>query len=118
MIAESLQKLKEIKSDIKDALIDQGAEVGDKFEEYAGAILQLGGGPATFKVPKGMKFSNSTIERFPKEFDWSDSKNWTDYVSMFYYCRSLLEHPILDTSSATNLSNLFYSNERLSVLPE
>lgn len=67
MIADSLNKLKEIKSDIKQALSSKGVEVGDKFDEYADGIEKITEG--TVKIPEGMKFSDSLIKEFPNEFD-------------------------------------------------
>ena len=69
MITDSLNKLKEIKSDIKDAIINQGVEVGDKFEEYAEAISQIEGAETKFVVPAGMKFGESTFTEFPSNMD-------------------------------------------------
>lgn len=67
MITDSLNKLKEIKSDIKEAIINKGVEVGDKFEEYAAGIDQIKGGK--FVVPEGMKFAYSKISEFPEDWD-------------------------------------------------
>jgi hypothetical protein len=69
MITDSLNKLKEIKSDIKEAIINKGIEVGDKFEEYAAGIDSIKGGTLKVVIPNGMKFAYSTVTSFPDEFD-------------------------------------------------
>lgn len=73
MITDSLKKLKQIKEDIKAAIIKKGGDVNDNFVSYAGSISKI---PTDkFIVPEGMKFSQSTIEKFPENYLWSDSKN-------------------------------------------
>ena len=48
-IAENIQTLKSIKSDIKNAITDKGGAVGNDFKTYAQAITNLpsGGGGGT-----------------------------------------------------------------------
>ena len=73
MITDSLQKLKKIKKDIKSAIIRKGGDASDDFSTYADSITNIPVGE--FLVPEGMKFSQSTIERFPKDYVWDDSAN-------------------------------------------
>ena len=48
-IAENIQTLRSIKSDIKNAITDKGGNVGNDFKTYAQAITNLpsGGGGGT-----------------------------------------------------------------------
>lgn len=73
MITDSLQKLKKIKKDIKSAIVRKGGDVSDDFSTYADSITNIPIGE--FVVPEGMKFSQSTIERFPRDYVWDDSVN-------------------------------------------
>lgn len=118
MITDSLNKLIEIKSDIKDAIINQGVEVGDKFEEYAEAISQIEGAETKFVVPAGMKFGESTFTEFPSNMDWSEVENYPDWSKLFYNCKKLTKAPKLNTSNVTNMSNLFYGNSALTEFPD
>lgn len=40
-ISEQLEEIAQIKSDIKDAIIAKGQVVGNKFDDYAQAILDI-----------------------------------------------------------------------------
>lgn len=110
MITDSLQKLKQIKTDIKDAIIRKGGDANDDFTTYAESVANIPVGE--FIIPEGMRFSRSSIERFPKDFVWSDSANWTDFSEMFSYCKNLKEIPNLDVSSGTDFNHMFaYSGD-------
>lgn len=95
----------------------------------------------TFTDLDGMKYSESTITKFP---DWlkfaprTGSNCWdmfsncskltevplfdiskaTKTDGMFYCCNQLTSAPEFDTSSVTNMSNMFYNCHKLTSVPE
>lgn len=60
-----------------------------------------------FLVPEGMKFTKSTIERFPDKWIWSDTANWTDFKFLFSECKNLKEIPRIEIDNAETLESLF-----------
>ena len=67
MITDSLQKLKQIKKDIKSAIIRKGGDAGADFTTYADSIKNLNN--EILIIPKGLKFGNTTLEKLPVEYD-------------------------------------------------
>ena len=58
-IAENLQTIIDIKTDIKTAIENKGVTVGDaSFSEYAGKIDNIEGGNAAWALPNGTRFAN------------------------------------------------------------
>lgn len=110
--ADKLSKLLETKEAIKQAIIDKGGTVGDVFADYPTAIQNIQSGSGTFVVPGGMKFQGSTIEEFPEDWDWSEVEQATDQSDRFNDC-TIIKAPKLSITNATNLSNMFYSCDRL-----
>jgi hypothetical protein len=108
--ADKLNKLLETKEAIKQAIIDKGGTVGDVFAEYPTAIqnIQGGGGSGTFVVPKDIRFSYSTVEEFPEDWDWSEINKGTDLNHLFYYCSKLKRAPKLKFEDLQNGSHMFY----------
>lgn len=106
-----LNKLLKTKEDIKKAIQNKGGNVGDVFDEYPAAIKNLKAG--SFIVPAGMKFQGSTIEEFPEDWNWSEVEQATDQSNRFNDC-GIIKAPKLSITNATNLSNMFYSCDRLS----
>lgn len=79
MIAENLQKLIDIKADIKNAINGKGGSVGERFEDYAPAIENLpsGGGVSEEDLGTDTIFVDHTgkiVARFSPEeiMDWTD----------------------------------------------
>ena len=79
MIAENLQKLIDIKADIKNAINGKGGSVGERFEDYAPAIESLpsGGGVSEEDLGTDTIFVDHTgkiVARFSPEeiMDWTD----------------------------------------------
>lgn len=65
-----------------------------------------------FLVPEGMKFTKSTLERFPDKWIWSDTANWTDFKFLFSECKNLKEIPRIEIDNAETLESLFeYSGD-------
>lgn len=107
--ADKLNKLLETKEAIKQAIIDKGGTVGDVFAEYPTAIqnIQGGGGSSTFVVPKEMRFSNSKIEEFPEDWDWSEFEEVTNVDYLFAECSSLKTVPKLKFNNLQSAKNMF-----------
>lgn len=78
---------------------------------YASADVNVSS--ASWQVPNGTKFSNSTWATAPT----LDTSACTNMSSMFSNCYSLTTVPTLNTSNATNLSNLFQYNSALTTIP-
>lgn len=106
MITDSLNKLKEIKSDIKEAIINKGVEVGDKFEEYAAGIDQIKGGK--FVVPSKIRFAHSKVSEFPEDWDWTEIENEEDCSYLFYQA-PLIKCPNIQLKKVKNLTYAFYN---------
>lgn len=88
----------------------------------------------------GMKYSGSTITKFPDGLKFAprtgscwdmfsncsnltevplfDTSKVTNTQGMFYYCNQLTSVPEFDTSSVTNMSNMFYNCRKLISVPE
>lgn len=78
---------------------------------YASADVNVSS--ASWQVPNGTKFSNSTWATAPT----LDTSACTNMSSMFSNCYSLTTVSILNTSNATNLSSLFSYDTALTTLP-
>lgn len=66
MIKESLNKLRQIKLDIKQAIEKKGGVIDGSFDSYADSIAKIPIGD--FLVPAGTKFAYSNLERFPDNY--------------------------------------------------
>ena len=58
-------------------------------------------------------FYNSTVVDAP----WFDTSSVTDVSNMFYNCSYLKSVPLLDTSNVTNMTNMFYNCAELPSVP-
>lgn len=89
--------------------------------------------PISIKLPNGIKFTKSSISKFPDGFDWSeiqdmeslfDSMYWLNDLSniqinskpksmrnTFYHDGSLGAYPDIDTSEVSNIDSCFFSNK-------
>ena len=141
-IAENLQTILDIKSDIKNAIIAKGVSVADSdgFATYASKIESIETGTATIDVgAMGLKFGYSTFTQIPSIFDFSnitnmsymfsnctkltsipefDTINVTNMSYMFSHCSSLTSVPLFDTSNVTNMENAFRNTESLNSIPQ
>lgn len=63
---------------------------------------------------EGLKFAFTQITNIPEWVDWSGI---TNMERMFSYS-TIAEIPVIDTSSVTNMSNMFYSCSNLTTIPE
>lgn len=82
MIAENLQKLIDIKADIKNAINGKGGSVGERFEDYAPAIENLpSGGVSEEDLGTDTIFVDHTgkiVARFSPE----EIMTWTDFSAV------------------------------------
>lgn len=116
-IAENLQTILDIKSDIKNAIIAKGVSVADSdgFATYASKIESIETGTTSIDVgAMGLKFGYSTFTQFPSIFDFS---NVTNMSYMFYGCSYLTNVPLIKTSNATNMIYMFSNCSNLTTVP-
>ena len=89
----------------------------------------------------GMKYSRSTLERFPSNLRFAsrtgencnsmfaycpnlttisqlDTSNVTNMMSMFYECPSITSIPLLNTSKVTDMGSMFYNCRVLTTIPQ
>ena len=106
-IAENLQTILDIKSNIKNAIIAKGVSVADSdgFATYASKIESIETGTASIDVgAMDLKFGYSAFTQIPSIFDFS---NVTNMSYMFEHCEKLLSVPFFDTSKVTTMNNMF-----------
>ena len=72
------------------------------------------GGDDTFYVPEGVKFTYSTFNAIPSDWDFSYV---TDFASMFRYCYNLANLTGLDTSNATSFNYMCHGDSLLVTVP-
>ena len=102
-VAEKITQLQQIKTDIKNAIINKGNSVGDDFRTYAKAIGAIST-PLTINGT-GIKFAYSTFSSIPRNVNLSGI---TNFSQMFYNCTSLKSVNI-DMPQNTNLAGCFYN---------
>lgn len=102
-VAEKITQLQQIKTDIKNAIINKGNSVGDDFRTYAKAIGAIST-PLTINGT-GIKFAYSTFSSIPRNVNLSGV---TNFSQMFYQCTSL-KNVSIDMPSNTNLAESFYN---------
>ena len=106
--ADKLNKLLETKQAIKQAIIDKGVDVSDDtvFADYASKISEIEAGSGEGGVDPYY------------EYLWIRStNNNTNYSYLFFdYVGDTLDLSKLDTSKATDMSNMFYRCEKLTSL--
>lgn len=102
-----LYALGAIKGAARDAIVEKEGTLDEDapFREYPAGIRSIpkGGGPAgAFVVPDGMKFTNSEIQDFPENWDFSQV---TKGEMMFANCANLLHAPAIriNGKSANNM---------------
>lgn len=81
MISENLQKLIDIKADIKNAINGKGGSVGERFEDYAPAIESLPSGGTEEDLGTDTIFVDHTgkiVARFSPE----EIMTWTDFSAV------------------------------------
>lgn len=107
MIADELNKLKETKAAIKQALIDKGQNPTDEFASYANDISNIttGGGGVSF--PEGTRFEFSKFTELTPEIK-NYVENCSDCSQMFRY--SSLTGDLSLNLKATNISLMFYNS--------
>lgn len=113
--AELLQRMIDIKKDMRTAIGNKGVTVVSGMESYPSAIESI---KTTIiegdtKLPDGTKFSNSTFTAAP----FFDTSAITDMSKMFDTCRSLTNVPQYNTSNVVNMSYMFSNCTSLSVIP-
>lgn len=127
-IAENLQKIVDIKQDIKTAIENKGVDMTNTpFSEYSTKIDEITTGGGTFVVPDGMKFQGSTFTTIPDNMDFSevtdgkgmfedcknltvakiDCQNMNTLYNGFYNCTGLAKIELLNTENVTNMTQLF-----------
>ena len=117
-IAENLQTILDIKSNIKDAIIAKGVSVADSdsFATYASKIESIETGITSIDIgASGIKFAYSTFTQIPSIFDFS---NVTNMSSMFFGCSKLTSVPLFYTSNVTNMYGMFNGCSSLTNVPE
>lgn len=108
-IAEQLIQLNQIKSDIKQAIIDKGVPVSndDGFATYASKISAISGGGVQ-PVPEGIRFSNSTFYALPdllqNGLDWGGVSSM---LGIFASCGNLTEVVLSGLSNVTTMQTCF-----------
>ena len=122
-IAENIQTLKSIKSDIKNAITDKGGNVGNDFKTYAQAITNLpsGGGNedlvnlierdvTSFTIPDSVtKIGDYTFSYCTSLTDVTIGNGVTQIGNYaFYFCISLTDVTIPD--SVTQIGHDTFSN--------
>lgn len=115
-VAENLQTILDIKSDIKDAIVAKGVSVADSdsFGSYADKIGEISGGHTSIDVGAlGLKFAYSSFEQVPDIFSFD---NISDMRWMFGFCEELTSVPLFDTSKVEDFSNAFRST-KLTTIP-
>ena len=121
-IAENLQKIVDIKQDIKTAIENKGVTVGDSsFTDYPTLINNIpqentgGGTPTKIDVAAtGIKLAYSTFTEIPDGLDFS---NVTDMSNMLYSCKNITSISPIDTSKATNMERMFAYCSQLTTIP-
>lgn len=125
-IAENIQTLRSIKSDIKNAITDKGGSVGNDFKTYAQAITNLpsGGGGGT-EIEDALvtgtisEYSNDRVS-VVGDYAFYSFKNLTSVnlpncisvgLNAFAYCDSLTYVNLLSCKSL--MDSTFYNNFRL-----
>lgn len=104
MIVDELNKLKQTKASIKQALIDKGQNPTDEFASYANDISNIttGGGGVSF--PEGTKFAYSKFTELTPEIK-NYVENYSDCTEMFAFS-ALTGNLELDLK-ATNVCQMF-----------
>ena len=136
-VAENLQTILDIKSDIKTAIINKGVSVADSdsFTTYADKIESIetggtgGGGEST---TEGFDFSvlgydttlnNSCNDKIQADIDYSKTildkwnPNTTSAYDAFRYDTKLVYCPNIDTSKVTTMQYMFNSCKSLTTIP-
>ena len=118
-IAENLQKIVNIKQDIKTAIENKGVDMTNTpFSDYSTKIDEITTGGGTGKIDiaaVGIKLGNSTFTEIPNIIDFS---NVTDMSYMFYNCTNLTTIPELNTSNVTTMYYMFVNCSSLTTIPE
>ena len=85
-VAENLQTIIDIKSDIKTAIENKGITVGDtSFSEYAGKIDSISQNVSSWTLPTGVRFQGTTVTEMPKIY----YDNLYSGAQLFYNCANL-----------------------------
>ena len=142
-IAENLQTILNIKSDIKNAIIAKGVSVADSdgFGTYASKIQSIETGTATTidVAADGIKFYTAKrITEIPSYYNFDNVTNMSNMfyecnsltsvpqinsttitimLSTFYNCYNITTIPLIDTSKVTNMENMFYGCSKLTTVP-
>ena len=117
-IAENLQKIVDIKQDIKTAIENKGVDMTNTpFSEYSTKIDEIttGGGSGKIDVAAtGIKFGHSTFAEIPDLYNFESA---TDMSYMFYNCKNITTISPIDTSNATNMERMFAYCSQLTTIP-
>ena len=129
-IAENIQTLRSIKSDIKNAITDKGGAVGNDFKTYAQAITNLpsGGGNedlinlierdvTSFNIPEGTtKIGNSTFYKCIRLTSITIPDTVTEIgEKAFFYCQALTEATIGNGVTSIGTNAFYYCNKLTSI---
>lgn len=129
-IAENLQEIIDIKSDIKTAIENKGVDMTNTtFGEYASKIGEITpsiiincekinsledcwrdisvGSVTLLNTDNVTNTSHTFYNSGLFSLSIGNTSNVTNMSNMFYGCRSLTTIPELDTSNVTNMSNMF-----------
>ena len=123
--AQKLNKILETKEAIRTAINNKGGALTttDTFASYPSAIdsLPSGGGGSLKTLLDATKstyylfyqYSGNNIDEL---ISYSDTSSVTNMANMFDNCRNLTTIPQLDTSSATNMANMFFNCRNLTTI--
>jgi len=138
-VAENLQTIIDIKSDIKTAIENKGITVGDaSFGEYAGKIDSISQSVSSWTLPTGVRFQGTTVTEMPKIYydnlysgaqlflncaklitfnGIEGSDNCVRIDGMFSNCSSLENVALFNTSNVSNGISVFANCSSLQTIP-
>lgn len=113
-LTTKLDDLIDVKSECKNAIINNYVDVDCGVIGYADKIREIILPPDEIIVQPNTKFGYSTFKKIP----YFDSKNYTSMDDMFVKCENLQIVNKLNTSNVTNMSDMFRECRSLVSIPK
>lgn len=117
-ISEQLIQLNQIKSNIKQAIIDKGVSVSDSdgFATYANKISAIsgGGGSARLVIETGTCFGYSKFTSLPSSIQNADWSNTSSMYRCFFECADLTSITLSGLTRVQDMQRCFYHCYKLS----